>query len=105
MAICVVRKKDKTVIVRANDTGQFVHIEDSYYFHPDIVDSSKLDITSRTYDCPKKGISNWIDLITEKGIVADAAWVYPEPKNNFQHIAGWIGFYSDHRYYETRECD
>lgn len=105
MAICVVKKKDGSVIVRAEDAKQVIRLEGNYYFHPDLVDISMLDITSRLYDCPKKGICNWIDLKSDKGFVADAAWVYPQPLAGFERIAGWFGFYADHRYYETRECE
>ncbi len=92
------------MIVRAENDGQVIRLEGNYYFHPDVVDTSALEITSRLYDCPKKGICNWIDMRTDKGIVTDAAWIYPETKKDFQHIAGWYGFYPDHRYYETKEC-
>ena len=105
MAICVLRKSVRSVLVRADNPDQVIRLEGNFYFHPDLVDPSLLDITERTYNCPKKGVCNWIDLVTEKGFVTDGSWVYPETKQGYENIRGWYGFYADHRYYETRECD
>jgi uncharacterized protein (DUF427 family) len=105
VAICVVRKKDGAVIVRAEKDEQVIRLEGNFYLHPEVVDSSILAVTSRLYDCPKKGVCHWIDLKTDKGFVTDVAWVYPETKEGFEHIAGWIGFYPDHRYYKTGVCE
>jgi len=105
MAICIFTKSDNTVLVRAESDDQVIKLDGNFYFHPDLVDTSILEITGRTYHCPIKGVCNWIDLVTEKGYVTDASWIYRDTKQGFENINGWYGFYADHRYYEIRECD
>jgi uncharacterized protein (DUF427 family) len=105
VAICVYRKSDGGLILRGEEPSEIIRLEGNYYFHPDVVDTSLMDITQRTYACQKKGICNWIDLKTNKGFVIDASWVYPDPKTGYENIRGWYGFYPDHRYYKTEECE
>jgi len=105
LAICVIRRTDNRVLVRADNPGQVTAIGDTYYFHPDIVDLGGLEQTGRFYECPHKGTCNWIDLATDKGVIIDVSWIYPDPKEDYRHIAGWYGFYIDHRYYKTRVCE
>ena len=93
------------ILVRADDPDQVTAIGDTYYFHPEIVGLDGLEASGRIYKCPHKGTCNWIDLVTDKGVIIDASWMYPDPKENFHHIAGWYGFYANHRYYETKECE
>lgn len=105
MAICVIRRTDNKVLVRADNPDQVTVIGETYYFHPDIVDLEGLEKTDRIYKCPLKGTCYWIDLVTDKGVIVDMSWVYPEPKADYQHITDWYGFYTNHRYYETKECE
>lgn len=105
LAICVTRRIDGRILVRADNPDQVTVLDNTYYFHPDTVDLDGLEKTSRVYQCPHKGTCCWIDLVTEKGVIIDASWIYPEPKKGYRHIAGWYGFYANHRYYETKECD
>lgn len=105
MAICVIRRADGKVLVRVDKPEQVITMGDAYYFHPDTVALNGLKQSGRIYQCPLKGTCYWIDLITEKGAVIDASWIYPEPKEDYRHITGWYGFYANHRYYETKECE
>ena len=105
MSICVIRRTDSNVLLRADNPDQVTTIDDTWYFHPDIVDLEGLEKTDRIYKCPLKGTCNWIDLVTDKGVIIDVSWIYPEPRPDYHHIAGWYGFYADHRYYETIECE
>ena len=105
MTICVVRRKDQQILVRADKTDQAIQIDGAYYFHPDIVTLEGLEETDRTYECPHKGTCHWIDLVTKKGVIVDASWQYPEPREGYRHITGWYGFHASHRYYETKYLD
>lgn len=105
MAICVIRRADGQVLVRADNPEQVTTIGDAYYFLPDIIKLKGLEQSGRIYQCPLKGTCYWIDLITEKGAVIDASWTYLDPKKDYLHITGWYGFYANHRYYETKECE
>ncbi|RMG71323.1 MAG: DUF427 domain-containing protein, partial [Chloroflexi bacterium] len=68
-------------------------LEGTYYFDPRCVRLDKLTRTARTYTCPYKGVSFWIDLDTEDGRIENVAWVYEDVKQGYEHIRGHIGFY------------
>ncbi|MEJ2106912.1 MAG: DUF427 domain-containing protein [Acidiferrobacteraceae bacterium] len=104
-AACVIRKKDGAVLVRAEDPSRYHRLEGNWYFDPELVDPAMLDFTDRTYICPRKGTCQWIDLKTDQGYVTDAAWVYHDPEAGYESIRGRYGFFGDHRYYRTEECD
>ena len=101
---CILRKSDNAVLVRA-DAGQVLQLGESVYFHPECIDHTRFEVSDRIYTCPEKGTCFWVDLKTDKGFLNDVAWVYPETKQGFEHIAGWYGFYAHHRYYYYAECD
>lgn len=105
MTKCIVRRKTGEVLMCAERPDQVLALEGNWYFHPDVVDPDQVEITDRPYNCPRKGICYWVDLKTDSGFVTNAAWVYPQPKKDYKHIAGWYGFYGDHQYYEVKECD
>jgi uncharacterized protein (DUF427 family) len=105
VALCVVRKKDGAVLVRAASADAVVRLEGNFYFAPADVDATLFAETGRVYHCPHKGICDWLDLATDKGLVVDATWIYREPLPAYQRIAGRYGFYGDHRYYHVQECD
>jgi len=95
-------KKDGTIIARA-PVEDIVHLEGNHYFKPEVGKNDFLEISDRTYNCPKKGVCNWIDLKSAAGYLNDIAWVYPETKPKFENIAGRIGFYGNHKHYEYTE--
>jgi len=102
---CIVRKSDNKVLARAATVDQAIQLEGNWYFHTDAVDHSLFELSDRTYTCPDKGTCFWIDLKTNRGYINDVAWVYPETEPEYRKIAGWYGFYADHRIYAFSECD
>lgn len=101
---CIVRKADGQVLVRAQEPGLIQALENNRYFNPDCIDTSRFQVSDRTYVCPYKGTCYWVDLKTEDGFINDVAWVYPDPQPGFHKIAGWFGFYPDHWYYHYTGC-
>ena len=98
-AITIRMKHDNSILLQAADS-QLQRIEDNFYVHPELIDLSQFEISDRIYNCPVKGVCMWVDLNTELGWMNDICWVYPEPKKPYKHIAGWFGFYPNHRQYE-----
>ncbi len=75
------------------ELGQDVfELEGSFYFPLDQVDRTHLVITARTYTCPYKGVSQWIDLLSESGTIRDVAWVYTRPSERFAYLQDQVGF-------------
>lgn len=70
-----------------------IELEGSYYFDRTKVYFGNLKVSARTYTCPYKGVSLWIDLNTTATHIENVAWVYDHVKPGFEHIQGRIGFY------------
>lgn len=67
-------------------------IESGWYFPPESVDMTYLQITQRTYTCPYKGVCYWIDLDAPDMHAQNVAWVYQNPKRGYEAIKGYIAF-------------
>ncbi len=102
--ICMVRKSDGAVVARAARPEQVLEQDGNCYFHPHTVNRDLLEISDRMHDCPHKGRRYWVDLKDGKLYTHDVAWVYPDPKPEYRDIAGWFGFYPEHRSYRKTEC-
>jgi len=93
----VIRAKNNPNIVLASSNdhdGKAVIVEGGWYFDKDQVDMTYLRITDRLYNCPYKGVANWVDLeLPDNKPARNVGWVYENPKAGFDHIAGRIAFY------------
>jgi len=94
MAIQIRTKADNAILAQSTDADKAVLVENCWYFSPEQVDIERFTKTDRIYNCPYKGIAYWYDLHTDEGTVQNVAWVYDEPKDGYDHIAGRIGFYN-----------
>lgn len=93
-------KLDGSLLVDAAQ-DQIQMLEGNIYVHPDSIVTQSFDISDREYNCPAKGTSYWVDLKTEQGWLNDICWIYPHPLPAYSHIAGWYGFYPEHKRYEV----
>lgn len=103
--VCIVRNSDGAVLARAARPEQVLEQDGNWYFHPDTVNRACLEVSDRVHDCPRKGRRFWVDGREGARYVNDIAWVYPEPKPEYRGIAGWFGFYPEHRNYRKTGCD
>jgi len=78
-----------TVIAQSDDT---IVIEGNHYFPPQDVKDQYLKSSEKTYTCPWKGHADYFHLDVEGEKNPNAAWVYPEPKEAAQEIAGYLAF-------------
>lgn len=103
--VCVKLKKNGTILVRATEPEQIIRLEGNWYFDPKLINPDIMRVTDRLYTCPYKGTCNWIDLEDDSLYIPDVAWVYPTTFPDYNHIAGWYGFFPSNNYYDTGECD
>lgn len=67
---------DGAVIAEARD-DDIVAIEGNYYFPPSTVSRTVLKDSPTRYTCPWKGAARYHDVVTDAGVLRDAAWSYP----------------------------
>ncbi len=96
--ISIKAKHDQATLAKGVETQSVFRLEGNWYFDQSVVDMHNLQVTDRTYVCPHKGTCFWIDLVTDKGVVADVAWVYTIVKANYEHIKDKIAFYGGNRH-------
>lgn len=78
-----------TVIAESDDT---IVIEGNHYFPPEDVREEFFKPSDKTYECPWKGHADYYHLDIDGEEKPNAAWVYPEPKEAAQEIAGFLAF-------------
>lgn len=93
-------------IIASGVQGETAHIiEGNYYFEPNAVNLAHLSISERTYNCPYKGICHWVDLTTAQTRAQNIGWVYYDPRPDYEHIKGLIGFYGRGAAGVLSECE
>lgn len=75
------------------ESDRTVLVEGNHYFPPESADRSALRDSSHTSVCPWKGTARYYDVLVNGEVNANAAWYYPAPKAEAQHIAGHIAFW------------
>ena len=78
----VIAHSDRTVIVEGN-----------HYFPREDVDMSCLERSDTTSTCPWKGVAHYYNVEIDGEMCADAAWFYPDPKSEAEHIRDRIAFW------------
>ncbi|HEX2576470.1 MAG TPA: DUF427 domain-containing protein [Aquihabitans sp.] len=66
----------------------------AYYVPPDDVDRSLLRPSASSTWCEWKGAAAYVDLVTERGTIADVAWWYPSPSPGFEPLRDHLAFYA-----------
>lgn len=82
-----------TILAQGQLETDVIVLEGSYYFDRANVNFGQLKLTGRTYTCPYKGVSLWVDLDTPTAHLENVAWVYDHVNPGFEHIKGRVGFY------------
>jgi uncharacterized protein (DUF427 family) len=78
------------VIAESSDT---VIVERNHYFPPESVNRAYLRDSASHTVCPWKGTASYYDVVVGDAVNKDAAWYYPETKDEAKHIAGRIAFW------------
>jgi len=77
-------------IAQSDDT---VVVEGNHYFPADAVNSEYLGSSNHTSVCPWKGTASYYTLVVDGAENPNAAWYYPEPKPEAEHVRDRIAFW------------
>ena len=75
------------------DSDSTIIIEGNHYFPPDSVNMEYLVESTTTTVCPWKGDASYYDIVIGDDVNKDAAWYYPEPKEEAKEIKDYIAFW------------
>ncbi|ROO84875.1 nucleotidyltransferase-like protein [Actinocorallia herbida] len=78
------------VIAESEDT---VVVEGNHYFPVEAVRAEVLRASATHTLCPWKGTASYYHLVVDGQTNEDAAWYYPDPFEDAQHIRGRIAFW------------
>ena len=80
----VIAHSDKTVVIEGN-----------HYFPREDVDTSTLERSATTSECPWKGTAHYYTIECDGERCEDAAWYYPDPMPKAEKIRDRIAFWKD----------
>lgn len=80
-----------TVIAHSDNT---VVVEGNHYFPREDVDMSCLERSATTSTCAWKGVAHYYSIDVDGEVCEDAAWTYPDPKAEAEHIRDRIAFWN-----------
>ena len=92
MALVIRAKNDTQDIIAC--CGDALILEGAGYYTPDKVNMQYLTKTDRIYKCPYKGTAYWYDFDAPDIHAENVAWVYEDPMDGWERIAGRIAFYA-----------
>jgi uncharacterized protein (DUF427 family) len=78
------------IIANSDET---VVIEGNHYFPASSVNKEFLVESGTVTVCPWKGEANYYDIVIGDNVNKDAAWYYPEPKEEASEIKDYIAFW------------
>jgi len=78
--------------VIAESEGTVV-VENNHYFPPESIKREFLRESRHRSTCPWKGEAHYFDVVIEGQENKRAAWTYPEPKPEANHIKGHVAFW------------
>jgi uncharacterized protein (DUF427 family) len=81
---------NNVIIAESHDT---VIVEGNCYFPPDSVKAQCLRESSSHTLCSWKGKASYYDIVVDDAINRDAAWYYPEPKQEALNIKNYVAFW------------
>ena len=81
---------NNTVIAESNET---VKLEGNYYFPPGSLMTHFLRDSSTHSTCSWKGKASYYDIVIDDSVNKDAAWYYPEPKQEALNIKNYVAFW------------
>lgn len=79
------------ILAESDDT---VVVEGNHYFPPQSLVRAHFRPSQTRTHCSWKGTAHYYDLLGEGRVNADAAWYYPEPEAEAEHIRGRVAFWN-----------
>lgn len=78
------------VLAESDDT---VVVEGNHYFPPESLNSEFFSSSDTHTVCPWKGVASYYTVTVDGQPNADAAWFYPEPKTEAEHVRDRVAFW------------
>lgn len=79
-----------TVLAESNDT---IVVEGNHYFPADSINRDYFSPSETHTVCSWKGTASYYDVTVNGETNKDAAWYYPETKQDAKNIEGYIAFW------------
>ncbi len=74
--------------------GDDVQVVDGYpYLRAAALKTQHFRPSEKHTVCHWKGTASYYDVVVGDDVNANAAWYYPEPKPEAEHVRGWVGFW------------
>ncbi|KAG8861749.1 hypothetical protein FRB96_002707 [Tulasnella sp. 330] len=77
------------------DSKDTIVIEGNHYFPRNVIDMSFFTPSDTHTTCHWKGIASYYNVEVNGKVVPDAAWYYPECKEEAKNIENYIAFYKN----------
>jgi uncharacterized protein (DUF427 family) len=78
------------VLAESDDT---IVVEGNHYFPPDAIRQEYFSLSETHTTCPWKGQASYYHVRVGDQTNADAAWYYPEPKEEAKTIKNYVAFW------------
>lgn len=75
------------------DSDDTIVVEGNHYFPPSAIKREYFKPSSTHTTCPWKGEASYYDVVVNGETNKDAAWYYPEPKEDAKQIKGHVAFW------------
>lgn len=81
---------NEKVLANSNET---VIVESNHYFPASSLNMECFSASQHRSICSWKGEAHYYDITVGDSTNKDAAWYYPEPKEDASHIEGMVAFW------------
>ena len=78
----IVAESDETIVVEGN-----------HYFPPESIKPEYFRESTTHTTCSWKGEASYYDIVVNEKVNKDAAWYYPEAKEEAKHIKNYVAFW------------
>jgi len=75
------------------ESGNTIVVEGNHYFPLDTLRSEYFTPSETHTICGWKGTANYYDLVVNGETNRDAAWYYPQTKDDAKNIEGYVAFW------------
>ncbi|MFP4527159.1 MAG: DUF427 domain-containing protein [Candidatus Kapaibacterium sp.] len=76
------------------ESDSTVEVENNQYFPPDTINEEYFEKSEKTYQCEWKGKARYYHIVVDGERNENAAWTYPDPTPEAQHIAKYFAFWN-----------
>ncbi len=75
------------------DSSQCEMMDENYYCPPDSINKEYFKSSDSHTSCALKGQADYFTIVVNEKENKDAAWVYPNPKEEARNIKGYVAFW------------